>query len=291
MNSMTGFGKAQVKGKLGVFTVEISSVNSRFLEVSIRVPRQFSALEHKVRELVSKNLDRGKVFVFAGFAETDDSPSKSYVNERAMIAVSGRLQALRKKLKLAGDVTISDLLQFPDVTHPENDVVDEKAIWSLLEKAVKGALKELAGMRRKEGAAMAKDMKQRLKIIGQANRMISTEAPKIVDKYRTRLYERVQDLLDNGTGDAGRVEQEIALFADRCDITEECTRLNSHIDQYEGILREKKPMGKRLNFLLQEMNREANTMASKATETHITTAVISLKEEMEKLREMVQNVE
>ncbi|MBU8934206.1 MAG: YicC family protein [candidate division Zixibacteria bacterium] len=291
MNSMTGFGKAQMKGKPGAFTVEISSVNSRFLEISVRVPRQYSSLEHKVRELVSGNLDRGKVFVFAGFAETEDSPAKSYVNEKAMIAVSHRLLALRKKLKIAGDVTISDLLQFPDVTHLDNDVVDEKVLWAVLEKAVKGALKELLGMRRKEGAAMAKDMKQRLKTIGQANRMISTEAPKIVDKYRTRLYERVQDLLDNGTGDTGRVEQEIALFADRCDITEECTRLASHIDQYEGILREKKPMGKRLNFLLQEMNREANTMASKATETCITTAVISLKEEMEKLREMVQNVE
>lgn len=288
---MTGFGKSQAKGKPGAFTVEISSVNSRFLEVSIRIPRQFSALEHKVRELICGSLDRGKVFVFAGFVETDESPSKSYVNERAMTAVNDRLVKLSKKLKLSGNVTMTDLLQFPDVTHPDNDVVDEKAIWPVLEKAVNGALKGLLSMRRKEGGAMAKDMKQRLKLIAKANRTISTEAPRIVEKYRTRLYERVQDLLDNGTGDAGRLEQEITLFADRCDITEECTRLASHIDQYEGILRQKKPMGKQLNFLLQEMNREANTMASKATETCITTAVISLKEEMEKLREMVQNVE
>lgn len=291
MNSMTGFGKAQVKTKTGLFTVEVSSVNSRFLEVSVRVPRPFSALEYKVRERVSTGLDRGKVFVFVGFAEAADSPTKSYVNEEAMMAVSRHLQTIGRKMKLAGEVTMSDLLQFPDVTHPDNNVVDEKLIWPVLEKAIDKALKGLMGMRGKEGAAMGRDMKQRLKLIAQANRMISSEAPKIVDKYRTRLYDRVQELLDNGKGDAGRVEQEIALFADRCDITEECTRLASHVDQYQGILRQKKPIGKQLNFLLQEMNREANTMASKATETCITTAVISLKEEMEKLREMVQNVE
>jgi len=272
-------------------TVEVSSVNSRFLEVSVRVPRQLSALEHRVRDFFNGSLDRGKVFVFVGFAESENSPGKNYVNEKAMIEISHCLRDLSRKLKLAGDVTISDLLQFQDVTRADNDIVDEKLIWPVLEKALRGALKGLLTMRRKEGAAMAKDMKQRLKTISQANRKISAEAPKIVDKYRTRLYERVQGLLDNGNGDAGRLEQEITMFADRCDITEECIRLSSHINQYEGILRKNKPIGKQLNFLLQEMNREANTMASKATETTITTAVITLKEEMEKLREMVQNVE
>ncbi|RKX25678.1 MAG: YicC family protein [Candidatus Zixiibacteriota bacterium] len=291
MNSMTGFGKAQVTSKQGTFTVEISSVNSRFLEVSVRMSRQFSALEHRVRELISNRLNRGKVFVFIGFAENENSPNKGYINDKAMAVINHQLQSIRKKLNLTSDVTISDLLMFPDVTTPGNDVFDDDEIWPIVEKVVSRALKDILQMRHKEGAAMARDMKQRLKIIKQTNQRITAEAPRVIEKYRLRLQERMEELLNNNIGDTGRLEQEITLFADRCDITEECIRLFSHIDQYESILRQKEPVGKRLNFLLQEMNREANTITSKATEIKITADAISLKEEMEKLREMVQNVE
>jgi len=292
MNSMTGFGKAQVTTKYGTFTVEISSVNSRFLEVSVHISRQFSALEHRVREFVNSNLNRGKVSVFAGFSESENSPNKRYINEKAMTEMSHQLQSIQKDLNLTGDITISDLLMFPDVTTSWNNVIDSDEIWPTVEKSVSRALRELIQMRRKEGAAMARDMKQRLKNIKQTNGRIVLEAEQVVEKYRVRLRERMQKMLDNGIGEHnGRLEQEIALFADRCDITEECTRLFSHIDQYKNILRLKEPVGKRLNFLLQEMNREANTIASKASEIKITEGAISLKEEMEKLREMVQNIE
>ncbi|MEA2030225.1 MAG: YicC/YloC family endoribonuclease [candidate division Zixibacteria bacterium] len=292
MNSMTGFGKSQVTTKYGTFTVEISSVNSRFLEVSVHISRQFSALEHRVRELIKNHLNRGKVSVFAGFSESENSPSKSYINEKAIAKINRHLQSIQKDLNLAGDITISDLLMFPDVTTTWNNVIDEDEIWPTVEKGISKAIKGLLQMRRKEGAAMARDMKQRLKNIKQTNGRIVSEASRVVEKYRVRLRERMQGILDNGIGENnGRLEQEIALFADRCDITEECTRLFSHIDQYMNILRLKEPVGKRINFLLQEMNREANTIASKASEIKITEDAISLKEEMEKLREMVQNVE
>ena len=291
MNSMTGFGKAELVTKQGTFTVEISSVNNRYLEVSARLPRQFSALEYRVRELIGEHLNRGKVFAFIGFTESEQSPNKYYINKNAMISLSRQLQQISKELNLSGGVTISDLLVFPEVTRLDDAIYDEKAIWESMEKAVTKALKGLLKMRQKEGAAMARDMKKRLATIKKLNQAIKKDAKLVVDRYRERLHTRLEELLSSAQLDPGRLEQEITILADRSDISEECTRLSSHINQYQADLTGKQAVGKRLNFILQEMHREANTIASKASESSITSAVISLKEEIEKLREMVQNVE
>jgi uncharacterized protein (TIGR00255 family) len=291
MNSMTGFGKAESSSKSGTFTVEISSVNSRYLEISVRMPRQISALEHKVRELINGHLNRGKVFIHIGFSESEDSPSKSFINEKAVQVINKQLNKIKKDLKIGGEVTISDLLVFSDVTRPNDNGCDEKAIWTELEKIISKALDGLIKMRRKEGAAMARDMKMRLTLINKINNEIVKNSSLVVGKYREKLESRVGEMIKNVEIDKTRLEQEIAFFADRCDISEECTRLFSHIKQYQDDLKLSEPVGKRLNFVLQEMNREANTIASKANEITITSSTITLKEEIEKLREMIQNVE
>jgi len=291
MNSMTGFGKAEVATRVGRFAVEIASVNSRFLEVSVRLPRQFSLLEHKLRELVSAKINRGKVSLFVAFAAPDNAPGRFLLNKSAAKAYHKQLVALRSSLKLDGQIGISDLLALPDVVPAEETTVTHNSIWSGIKKATNKALDGLVAMRRREGAAMTRDMNQRLKVITDLIKEIVRDSYLVVEKYRQRLTSRINELVDSSAYDPGRLEQEIALFAEKCEISEECTRLQSHVDQYKRSLNAKEPVGKRLNFILQEMNREANTIASKTPATKVTTAVIAVKEEIEKLRELVQNVE
>ncbi len=291
MNSMTGFGKAEIHTKIGDFAVEISSVNSRFLEVSARLPRQFSLLEYRLRELINSRLNRGKVTVFVGFEQPQNAPGKYQLSENAAKAYYQQLVAVKKTLRLSDEIGLRDLLALPDIVLTEEPVSDDDLIWSGMRKAAEKALGDLAKMRRREGAAMAQDMKQRLKVITGLINGIIADSSLVVEIYRQRLSSRVGELIDASTYDPGRLEQEITIFAEKSDISEECTRLLSHLSQYRRSLNIKEPVGKRLNFILQEMNREVNTIASKCPETKITAAVITLKEEIEKLRELVQNVE
>ena len=291
MNSMTGFGKAEIHTQAGDFTVEISSVNSRFLEVSARLPRQFSVLEHRLRELVSGRLNRGKVTLFVGYEQPENAPTRYQLNENAVKAYHRQLVAFKKTLKLSGEIGLSDLLALPDIVQPEEIAADDDLIWLDMKKAADKALGDLVRMRRREGMAMARDMKQRLKVIAGLIKKIAADSSLVVERYRQRLTARIGELVDAAVYDPGRLEQEIAVFAEKSDISEECTRLLSHLNQYKRSLGVKEPVGKRLNFILQEMNREANTIASKCQETEVTTAAIALKEEIEKLRELVQNAE
>ena len=291
MNSMTGFGKAEQKTRLGLFNVEVSSVNNRFLEVSVRQPRQFSALEYRIKEAVGAHLSRGKIYVFVGFTESEDLPDKYSINVKAAEAYSRQLKKLQKDLGLGGEVSIGDLLAIPDLAKSDDVSIDLDEVWKEMLPVVTKALKGLAAMRKTEGAAMAKDMSQRLKLIKQVNQEVSKISVTSVEKYRDKLKTRVSELAESIDLDPGRLEQEVALLAERSDISEECTRLASHVDQYQTDLKIDEPVGKRLNFILQEMNREANTIASKCTEAEITRAVITLKEEIERLRVLVQNVE
>lgn len=288
---MTGFGKAESTTKIGKFTVEISSVNNRFLDISARLPRQYSLLEHKLRELFNTRLTRGKISVYVGFNESDTAPGKFLLNRIAARKYVGQLAQIKKELRLTGDITVRELLMLPEVIEPEPDTPDENLVWSGIKKAAEKALVQLIAMRRREGLAMARDMKQRLKVINRLINEINRNSSRIVEKYRKKLATRIDELLHKQVVDPERLEQEVAFFAERSDISEECTRFLSHIDQYKSSVDAREPVGKRLNFILQEMNREANTIGSKSFETKITTAAIALKEEIEKLREQAQNVE
>jgi len=291
MNSMTGFGRCELATRFGALTVEVSSVNNRFLEVSMRLPRYLASLEPRVRELIGSVLDRGQVNVFAALDDSSALPANSVIDVKLAAAYARQLRALQKSLKLAGEVTIADLTALPDVARIDRETVDLDAVWRVLKQGLKKALAQLREHRRKEGQSMGADMRKRLnhsnKVIGE----IEKQSQAAVRAYRQRLTERVNDLLGEANRENLRLEEEIALMAERTDITEECTRFRSHIDLYQATMNQKEPAGKRLNFILQEMNREANTIGSKCSEFAISSLAISLKEEVEKLRELVQNVE
>jgi uncharacterized protein (TIGR00255 family) len=291
MYSMTGFGKAEVKSKLGTFTVEMNSVNNRYLELSPRLPRQFFSLESRVREEISSMLSRGKVHIYVAFDEPQDAPGRYRLNRAAARAYYQELEAIHKELGLVHQISLQDLLILPDVTSSERLSVDEEEYWPPLQKAIAVAVAALVRMRKREGATLAKDMRQRLKKIETLTRQVEIAAPKMVETYRDKIRARIQQLMDAPVPDQERLEEEIALHAEKTDVAEECVRLRSHIGEYRRALGLKEPSGKRLNFILQEMNREANTIASKTSLPEIAATVISIKEEIERLREQVQNVE
>lgn len=291
MNSMTGFGKAEIKARCGKMTVEISSVNNRFLEISQRLPRQFFSLEPKVRELISSLISRGKVSIYVGFDDNDGTMEQYHLNRTAIKAYYRQLMSLRKELKISGEILTRDLLLLPEVAKPEEISLDSVAVWKDLKKVIEKAMAELLMMRGKEGQSMARDMKKRLIVLTRQVKRIQKLTASAVDLYREKLTSRVEELLKEPLPDNARIEEQIALMAEKTDISEECTRFLSHLQQYSETLASSAPIGKRLNFILQEMNREANTIASKATDLDISSTVITIKEEVEKMRELVQNVE
>ena len=291
MMSMTGFGKAEISTKLGTFAVEVSSVNNRFLEVQIRQPRPFTPLENNLRELVAKYVNRGKIQVFVAFEESSVSASKYAINMEALAAYHRQLTKLKRDLKLAGEVELRELLVLPEVAEPRPLTLDQELIWAGLQKAADKALRDMVRMRLREGAALAKEFAARLEVLTRLTRQLIEDSSGAVRKYREKLTVRLDELLGGRVVDQVRIEEEIALMAERTDITEECTRLLSHIDQCRKKLREKGAVGKTLNFILQELNREANTVASKSTEIEISRASIAIKDEVEKMREQIQNIE
>ena len=288
---MTGFGKADFRAKAIKITVEISSVNNRYLEITPRLPRHFFTLEPKIRELIKPQISRGKINLYVGYEEGDVTLSKYSINHEAATSYFKQLSKLKKELKIKGDITVNDLISFPELSRPDNGEIDEKKIWNVLEKVLKTAISNLVKMRQKEGQALALDMKKRVSILTNTIKKVQKLSKQSVINYRDRLNKRVLELLENSLPDNVRIEEEIALLAERSDISEECTRFKSHLDQYLSSLKEKNAVGKKLNFILQELNREANTVASKCADINIAKEVIIIKEEIEKLREQVQNIE
>jgi len=291
MLSMTGFGKAEYSSKVGVFTVEMSSVNNRFLEISIRLPRQFSSMELSLRDLIKTKLNRGKIHVFVNFDEPDGSPSRYPINIEAAETYYHQLQKLRKKLKLTGEVSVKDLLVLPEIATASAISEPDEVIWKALSKVADKALNGLVRMRTNEGKAMAADLTARIHNIERLNAEVQKSSRAAVEAYREKLTKKVEDLLGSAVADQVRLETEVALMAERTDISEECTRLESHAAQFKRNLKKTGPIGKKLNFILQEMNREANTIAAKCSDIEISRLAISIKEDIEKLREQVQNVE
>lgn len=291
MNSMTGFGRADLSTKFGAMVVEVSSVNSRFLELSIRLPRQLAALESRVREFISSKLTRGQISAFISFGDTNNGIATTHINRTVVAGLVKELRSLQKEHKLGGEISVHDLLLVPDVIQSGADAIDLDQIWKSIEKGLTRSVTELLVVRKKEGLAMAADMKKRLEVLSRTIQQVQKQSANSVQVYRDKLTERINSLLANAPKENLRLEEEIAVFAERTDITEEITRFESHIELFRDTLAQKEPSGKRLNFILQEMNREANTVGSKCADFEVSNLAITLKEEIEKLRELVQNVE
>ena len=291
MNSMTGFGKAEVLTKNMRCTAEVTSFNNRFLELSVKLPRQLSSLEAQLREMVGDRVSRGKVSLYIGYDEIGNNAAKYHINSDAIKAYYSQLKEIQRKLKIPGKVEIEDILAIPESYSTSSESVDEKEIWPIVKKAADKALTQMSFMRSKEGAALSNDMAKRIEVIEKLLAQVEAESKTVVEKMREKLVKRIEEILQSTSVDQTRLEQEVAFYADKSDITEECTRFASHNAQFKHAFELKEPVGKKLNFLLQEMNREANTIASKSSELNIAKATLAMKEEIEKLREQVQNVE
>lgn len=291
MLSMTGFGRAEHSTRLGTVIVELSGVNNRFLEVTVRAQRQFAALESRLREQVTARVTRGQVTVVVLVDENAEAGGLYRLNEVAIAAYVKQMRALSKKYKIDNEVTWEELVVIPDVVKVDRERLDLDDLWKLVQKPFEAAMTQMLTMRRKEGMAMQRDMKARLAVMQKTVGQVQKQSGSAVVTYRDKLTARINELLSSTQRGTLRLEEEVAMFAERTDVHEECTRLASHIEQYRTALEATEPIGKRLNFILQEMNREANTIGSKSADLGITRQAITLKEEIEKLREMAQNVE
>jgi len=288
---MTGFGKADFKNKQLSLSLEITSVNNRFLEFSFRLPKQLQFLEPRIKELIASRLNRGKVNLVVNYEDSGFGIDRLTVNKVLADEVISKLSDIRKKYKLGGELEIGHLLSFPDIFKIEKISNLENKIWPHLSRVVNKALDGLIAMRHKEGENLRKDIVSRLDILSKKIREVEKAGPENLAIFRDKLSKRIEVVLDSRTIDGARFEEEVAFLAERADITEECVRFNSHLKQFYSDLKHKGPVGKRLNFILQELNREANTLGSKTADARISRLSLELKEEIEKMREQVQNIE
>lgn len=289
--SMTGFGRGEYQQDGREFLVEIKTVNHRYSDVFIKMPRQVGFLEDRVRELVSKAISRGKIDVYVTYGNSgEDARSVTFDEGLAKTYISA-VQALRDKFGLRDDISVSLISRYPDVLKVEQTEEDGEQLWSLLKLAVSNALDSLVAMRENEGEGLKNDLLARADYIEKTLKEIVQRAPEVVKDYKTRLENRIRDLMEQKTVDENRLAMEVAIFADRCSIDEETVRLASHLGQLRETLSMEQPVGRKLDFLIQEMNREINTIGSKANDLAITRNVVEIKSEIEKLREQIQNIE
>ncbi len=289
--SMTGFGRGEATGEGKNFTVELKSVNHRFCEIMLRMPRGMAYLEEKARRYIQSRLARGRI---DGYISVEDSAEKTLaVKVDKVLAASyyKSMEELLNDLGISSEIKPEHLLSLPNVITLEEPEEDIEAYWLVLEKALSGALDRLLEMRGTEGTRLQQDLFSRLEQVKSIVKQIEERAPEVVEEYRLRLNQRLQEWLNDSTLDMSRLMAEVAVFAERSNITEEIVRLYSHIDQAVITLKMDEPVGRKLDFLLQEMNREINTIASKASDLSIARASVEIKSELEKIREQVQNLE
>lgn len=291
LKSMTGYGRGEgaVPGKN--FTVELKAVNHRFNEVVLRMPRSLSPLEDRIRKTVQSRVSRGRVDGFLAMDENGEKTASVKVDKALAGAYYKAMKDLQESLGMEGKVKINHIISLPGVLSVEEPEEDVEEWWPAIKRAVDGALEHLLSMRAVEGEQLAADIFKRIGRIEQVIEQIRERSPKVVDDYRERLGQRLKDFLQEGLPDPDRLAVEVTIFAERSNITEETVRLKSHLGQVRDCLGTVEPVGRKLDFLLQEMNREINTIASKANDLEIGRWVVEVKSELEKIREQVQNVE
>ncbi len=291
IKSMTGFGRGEASEQGKSIVVEIKTVNHRYSDVFIKMPRSISFLEDKIRTLVSKNISRGKADVFITYEDRGEDSKTVLIDEALAKAYINALKVLNDKFLLKDDTSSSMIARFPEVLKVEKAEENEEAIWKLLHESLEQALMALVKMRSAEGQELKTSLLERARYIEELISQIEKRAPEVVNEYKQRLEGRIKELLEQQVVDESRLAMEVAIMADRCSIDEELVRLASHISQMRDTLELKDPVGRKLDFLVQEMNREINTIGSKANDLYITKNVVDLKSEIEKLREQIQNIE
>lgn len=289
MYSMTGYGKAEYKGEVEI-TVEVKTVNNRFLDLNFKYPRSFMAFDDLLRKRVQNKLSRGRVDLFINFADKREGKRRYVCNAELAKSYLLAAKTLAAETSLADDFALSHLLKVPDVVTLDEETDDYEELAAILTGVVDEALDKLNAMRRAEGEKLVDDMLGRVDVIESELKEIEKRAPMVAAEYREKLEKRMAEVLGSAGVDESRILSEAAVFADRCNIDEEITRLKSHIVQFRKIVRTEQA-GKRLDFLVQEFNREANTICSKANDIAVTDGALTLKCEIEKIREQLQNLE
>lgn len=291
IKSMTSFARTSLTAKEDGWVVEIRSVNHRFFEFSVRTPSSLSSLEAKIREFVQGKIKRGKVTLNISQDNGAKKHDQLFVDEEAAKFYTKSVQELKKKFKLEGELLIGDLLKMPGLFTTEPQAVNPEKVWPSLKRAIDKTLTDALKARSIEGAKLAKDMTSRLDTITKSAKAIERLAKNRTSKVFAKISEKVDALIGDKDLDADRIHREVAFMAERTDITEELVRLDSHLSLFKEKLKEDKEVGRELDFICQEMNREINTISSKSQLFEIATEVIAVKGELEKIREQVQNIE
>lgn len=294
IKSMTGYGRGEYSLHNRKFTVEIKSVNHRYNDISIKLPRVMNTFEDKIRKKMGEEVSRGKTDVYISFETFSKEDIRINLNTALSDAYVDELNEIRKRYSIADPIRLDTIARFPDIITVDKSMDDQKTMeemWETLEAALLIALEQFVRMRQAEGSALKNDITTKAGLISGMVGKIKARAPLLADEYRERLRARLSEALGDPAIDETRLLQEIAIFADKSCIDEEITRLESHIIQLEDILNERDSVGRKLDFLVQEMNREVNTIGSKSNDIEITKIVVNLKSEVEKVREQVQNIE
>lgn len=291
MYSMTGYGRGTAQCDGREITVEFKSVNHRYLDVSMRLPRHLAFLEDPLRKLLAERLSRGHVDVFVNYRNTRSDARTVRIDDALLGAYLDAARKASDRFSLRDDIGLTAALRLPDVTEICEADEDRDAVTALCLQAAETAVGELREMRHLEGGRLRKDFSMRIDTVLELTERIATRAPLVIEEYRTRLNERIEQLLQTTEVDRTRLATEVALFADRASIDEEIVRLRSHVAQIRLLLDDPDPVGRKLDFVVQELNREFNTIGSKANDGTLTACVLSGKNEIEKIREQVQNIE
>ncbi len=291
IRSMTGYGSAERATQEGQLTAEIRSVNHRYCEISLRLPRAVAGLESRVRQLLTERLSRGKITLSVTWEGFEGDGGRIRVDHEVVRQYLSTALELKEKYNLPGEIDVQGLLEFPEVITRERVKEDEEALWALLQAVLEAAIANMAQMKEREGQSLQQEFTKRLAKIEELVAQAEVRAPLRPAEAQERMLARLKPLLDSVPVDPVRLAQEIAFLAERLDCTEECVRLRAHLSQFRRLFDDPEPAGRKLNFLLQEMNREVNTLGSKGNDPALSELVIDLKDEVEKVREQVANVE
>lgn len=291
IRSMTGYGRCQsVIGGYDIL-LEIRSVNHRFFDFTAKIPRSYGYLEDKLKSFFQGSISRGKVEVSLSIYSVGGADAVIEVNESVAEGYVNALREANKKLMLNDDLSLSNLMRLPDIFNIRKAVDDEETVWECVRAAAQTALDDFISMRENEGRRMVSDVCEKLDNIEKMVALVEAESPKITEAYRTRLTDRMKEILGNSSVDEQRIVSEAAIFSEKTAVDEETVRLKSHISQCREMLSGDNAIGRKLDFLIQEFNREANTIGSKCQGLEITKTVIEMKSEIEKIREQIQNIE
>jgi uncharacterized protein (TIGR00255 family) len=288
---MTGFGRGEAEASGYRVTLELKAVNNRFLEVVVRVPRVYNALEEKLRKEVQGRIQRGRIEMMVNIDEVGERKKRVKVDKDLVVSYDKILKDLSIELATEYQTDLYRLVTLPEVLLVEESATDLRQLAELADQAVHTALDALLAVRLFEGDKLAQDLRRRFSDIEDQLEQITARSESVVTEYRSRLAERIRHLLDEVVLDESKLANEVAFFADRASITEELVRMRSHLAQGRQALDSQEPVGRKLDFILQEMNRETNTIGSKANNVDIAQSVIYIKSELEKIREQIQNIE